>query len=191
MTDETARTQPETAFARREFLQFGAAAFIFSALFEPGEALAGRLSTPREVTLYNLNTGERLKAEYWNKGRYQNDALREVNRLLRDHRTGSVHPIDPKLLDMLYALRSRVGARQPFTVISGYRSPVSNEALREEHSGVARNSLHMEGKAVDIRLPGYNLRGLQKAALRLKAGGVGFYPRSDFVHIDVGPVRHW
>lgn len=191
MTDESARSNPAPSIARREFLQFGAVATFFAALFDPSESQAGRLSIPREVNLYNLNTGERLKAEYWDRGRYLKDALREVNRLLRDHRTGATHAIDPRLLDLVYALRTRVGARQPFTVISGYRSPASNEALREETRGVARHSYHMDGKAVDIRLPGYSIRGLQQAALRLKGGGVGFYPRSDFVHIDVGKPRSW
>lgn len=191
MTDETARDKTALLLGRRELLQFGAAAAVFAAFFSPEDALAARLQAPREVRLFNFNTGEHLRAEYWSKGKYLKDALRAVNHLMRDHRNNATHIIDPKLLDLLYALRMRVGANQPFTIISGYRSPESNRNLRSDTGGVARHSLHMDGKAVDIRLPGLSLKGLHQAALRLRVGGVGFYQRSDFVHIDVGPLRRW
>lgn len=193
MSDETVPTVPERFFDRREILSFGAAATFLAALCGPTEALAAaKVANPRTISLYNVNTGEKLiRAEYWSKGKYLKDSLRSISRLLRDHRTGEIKSIDPRLVDLMSVLQSRVGNKQPFTVISGYRSPSSNRLLREDSSGVARHSYHMEGKAVDIRMPGSSLRGLHQAALRLKSGGVGFYPSSDFVHVDVGPVRVW
>lgn len=192
MTDESALLDTAPLFDRRDILRLGAGAAMFAAFFDPTDAFAARVAVPRVVHLLNVNTGERLKAEYWAKGKYLKDALGQVSRLLRDHRSNAVHRIDPKLLDLAYALHAKIGGREPFHVVSGYRSPESNAALRHEgHRGVARHSMHMEGKAIDIRLPGSNLRGLYKAALRLSTGGVGFYPQSNFVHIDVGKVRHW
>lgn len=147
---------------------------------------------PRLLSMMNLHTGERIQAEYWAKGRYLRDGMREINRLLRDHRTGAVHPMDPKLLDLIHALTRRIGSRAPVHVISAYRSPESNALLREaDGSGVAQNSFHMQGKAIDIRIPGLPLRQLRKAALGMRAGGVGYYPDSNFVHVDTGPLRHW
>jgi uncharacterized protein YcbK (DUF882 family) len=111
--------------------------------------------------------------------------------VLRDHRTDEVAEMDPRLLDLLFNLQGKLGASTPFHVISGYRSPRSNAMLVAKGGGVAKKSLHMQGKAIDIRLPGRELADLRKAALGLKAGGVGYYPKSDFVHVDVGRVRHW
>jgi uncharacterized protein YcbK (DUF882 family) len=141
----------------------------------------------------NIHTGEKLKVEYWTKGRYLPDALAEVNHLLRDFRTGHVHPIAPQLLDLLVMVRSRLETAEPVSIISGYRSPATNAMLRgeHEHSGVATKSLHMQGMAIDIRILGRSLAALHTAALAERAGGVGYYPQSDFVHVDVGRVRSW
>jgi uncharacterized protein YcbK (DUF882 family) len=115
----------------------------------------------------------------------------DINHILRDHRTGEIKPIDPDLLDLLHALRTRLGTQRPFHVISGYRSPCTNEQLRSRSRGVARKSMHLFGKAVDIRIPGHDLADLRQAALAEQAGGVGYYPRPGFVHVDVGRVRFW
>ncbi len=145
----------------------------------------------RSVAFDCLHTGEGLAIEYWTHGRYIPDALSKVNTVLRDFRTGDVHVIDPKLLDLLFKLRTGLGSQEPFQVISGYRSPQTNARLHEQSNGVATHSLHMKGMAIDIRLGSRSLSDLHMAALSLKGGGVGYYPQSDFVHVDVGPVRRW
>ena len=145
---------------------------------------------PRSITLNNLHTDEKLEAVYWENGRYVPDALDAVNKVLRDFRTGDVHPIEPRLLDLITDLRARLGSKQPFQVISGYRSPQTNAMLREQSAEVAQHSLHMDGKAIDLFLEDVPLDRLRLAALDLSRGGVGYYP-GRFVHMDVGPVRHW
>jgi uncharacterized protein YcbK (DUF882 family) len=145
----------------------------------------------RRVAFHNLHTGEAVNAVYWEKGAYVPDALSQVNHVLRDFRNGQVHAIDPHLLDLLDSLSARVETRGPFHVISGYRSPQTNAMLRRNSPGVAHDSLHMKGAAIDIRLADVDLARLHSAALSLRGGGVGYYPASDFVHVDVGPVRHW
>jgi uncharacterized protein YcbK (DUF882 family) len=143
------------------------------------------------LSFYNTHTEETLDVAYCIRDRYCPDALQSINRILRDHRTGEVAPIDPALLDLIHALSRKIGAGSPFHVISGYRSPATNDMLRDRSRNVAKYSLHMEGKAVDIRLPDIPLVSLRQAALDLKRGGVGFYPGPDFVHVDVGRVRFW
>lgn len=147
----------------------------------------------RRVCLHNLHTDEKINTVYYEEGQYLPDALHAVNHVLRDFRNGEVHQIDRNLLDLVGALGARVGTRAPFQVISGYRSPKTNAMLQEEHehSGVATHSLHMEGEAMDIRLADVALDHLRNAAFGLQRGGVGYYPASDFVHVDVGDVRHW
>ncbi|SLN59061.1 DUF882 domain-containing protein [Oceanibacterium hippocampi] len=148
-------------------------------------------STHRTLSLVSLNTGERLKATYWEGGAYQPDAIDEFNRLLRDWRSGEIHPIDPKLLDLVHALGQKLGCQKPIQIISGYRSPKTNAALARKSNGVAKKSMHMLGQAIDIRLPGCELARLRNAARAMKAGGVGYYPKSNFVHLDTGRVRSW
>lgn len=146
----------------------------------------------RTLSLLNTHTGEQLQdVVYWQRGNYLTDALSDLDYVLRDHRTDEVHPIDPITLDLMAALSRKVNASQPFEIISGYRSPKTNEKLRGETSGVAKNSYHMKGQAVDLRLPGVPLEVVRKAALELRMGGVGYYPKSDFVHLDSGRVRSW
>jgi uncharacterized protein YcbK (DUF882 family) len=175
-----------SVLGRRPFLAAAAS------LFAP-RPLHARVPEARELSFDNIHTGERLKVEYWVKGQYMPEALAEVNRLLRDFRSGQVHPISPQLLDLLAHLRTRLETNQPINVISGFRSPATNALLRaeHEHSGVASQSLHMQGMAIDIRIPGRELADLHAVALAQRAGGVGYYPKSDFVHVDVGRVRSW
>jgi uncharacterized protein YcbK (DUF882 family) len=143
------------------------------------------------VRFAHLHTGERLSVEYFSAGSYLPDALDAVNRLLRDFRTGDVHAIDPGLLDILFAVRRETGTTRYFEVISGYRSPATNAALRRKSEGVASGSLHMQGRAIDVRLGDVPLSTLRRTALRLGGGGVGYYPESNFVHLDTGRVRAW
>jgi uncharacterized protein YcbK (DUF882 family) len=150
-----------------------------------------RVAEPRVLEFSHLHTGERLEVEYFSRGSYLPDALGAVNHLLRDFRTGDVGTMDPALLDLLHALRARTGSQRPFQIISGYRSPATNRMLHARSSGVATKSLHMSGQAIDIRLGDVPLPALRDAALSLRRGGVGFYPGSNFVHVDTGRVRAW
>lgn len=146
----------------------------------------------RRLAFSHLHTGERLQTTYWAEGRYLGSSLEEINYLLRDFRTGEIHPIDPRLLDLLHAIQKQSGSRNPFEIISGYRSPKTNEQLRASGGGgVAKKSLHMQGKAIDIRLPGTDLNELHRIACAAKAGGVGLYTRSNFIHVDTGAPRYW
>jgi uncharacterized protein YcbK (DUF882 family) len=144
----------------------------------------------RTLSFYNLHTGERLTTVYWEKGEYVPSALEEVDYILRDFRQNEVKPIDPTLLDLLVALRERLQSQANYEVISGYRSPVTNAMLHSQSEGVAAHSLHMDGRAIDIRLPGRALGLVRVAALSLQRGGVGYYP-GRFVHVDTGRVRWW
>jgi uncharacterized protein YcbK (DUF882 family) len=163
---------------------------VTSSLFSDSGIVRG-LSADRRLSLYSLSFKEGIEIEYCSSGAYVPEALSAIDRLLRDPFSGGIAPIDPKLLDLLYELHSKLGATGPFTVVCGYRSPKTNAALRLHNPAVAERSLHMEGKAVDIRLSGVPLEKLRRTALELKAGGVGYYPRSGFVHVDVGPLRTW
>jgi uncharacterized protein YcbK (DUF882 family) len=181
---------------RRSFLGFGAAAA--AAALAPGrvQAAPAAASKRRErvLSLFHTHTGERLTTAYCCDGVYQPDALDRINHLLRDFRQNEVKPIDPQLLDLLHELGGTLEVDAPFHIISGYRSPATNAMLRERggaHAGVASKSLHMVGKAVDMRVPGVKLDDLRAAARSLKIGGVGFYPASNFVHVDTGRVRYW
>ncbi len=172
---------------RRALLRGGAASLLLAST--PGLALASQ--AVRKLKFENLHTGERLATEYCVDGCYQPGALEAVNHILRDHRTGEVHAIDPHLLDLLHDLNAKLETNEAFQVISGYRSPQTNAMLHERSSGVASKSLHPQGKAIDIRVPGRALNIVHANALSLARGGVGFYPTSDFVHVDVGRVRRW
>ena len=173
--------------SRRRFLKLGLAA-ITSAAVWPAEA---RLIDRRRLSFENLHTGERLDTVYWTNGVYDPGALRAINVLLRDYRSGDVYPIDRNLLDLLVRLRARLHSTAPIQVISGYRSPETNAMLASYSDGVAAGSLHMSGMAIDLRLPGRPLRAVHRVALDMAAGGVGYYPRSDFVHVDTGRARRW
>ena len=158
----------------------------------PLTALA-RTSPPARKSLgfRNLHTGERLTVDYWADGQYSEPALTEIDVILRDFRTGEVKPIDRHLLDGLYLLRQKLEVVEDFHVISGYRSAKTNRTLAKKSGGVAKKSLHMRGMAIDIRVPGIQLARLRTATASLKLGGVGYYPKPDFIHVDVGRVRYW
>jgi uncharacterized protein YcbK (DUF882 family) len=145
----------------------------------------------KTLALEHLHTGDKLKLTYYEGGRYINDALREISFLLRDYHNDYVHPIDTDLLDQLYDLKLSLGINKPFHIVSGYRSPITNAKMRKRSHGVAKNSLHMEGRAIDIRIEGVDTRDIRNAALAMQRGGVGYYERSDFVHLDTGSVRTW
>ena len=154
-------------------------------------ALALDATAPRALNLVHTHTSERLRVEYFTGGRYLPDALASVNHFLRDFRTGEVYAIDPGLLDLLHRLAGKAGTTRPFQVISGYRSPATNAALRQRSEGVAAGSLHMKGQAIDIRPGDIPLPAFRACALDLRGGGVGYYPASNFIHVDVGRVRTW
>lgn len=145
----------------------------------------------RSVTLHHLHTGESLKTVYYAEGRYQPEALLAATHHLRDWRDNTTRPIDPKLLDLLWSLRRSLDTADPIQVFCGYRSPRTNAMLRRQHYGAARHSLHMQAMAVDLQVPSRRLRDVRTAAMALKVGGVGYYPRSGFVHVDTGDIRYW
>ena len=175
---------------RRKLLVFGGAAAGLALL--PGSALASvSTSRPRILTLNNLHTGETLKTEFFNGKSYDKDELARLNHFFRDYRANKIKSIDPKLFDQLYRLPAMLETRKPVQLISGYRSLSTNNMLREKGSGVAKHSYHTLGQAMDFHIEGISLSNVRKAALKMRAGGVGYYPRSNFVHIDTGPVRHW
>jgi uncharacterized protein YcbK (DUF882 family) len=145
----------------------------------------------RSLSFVHTHTGETLSTIYFQNGNYLAPSLERVNHLLRDFRTNEVHSIDPSLLDILFDLQARAHHAGPFEVISGYRSPQTNSALRRQSTAVAEHSLHMEGRAIDIRLKGFTTAKLRDIAIALHRGGVGFYAASDFVHVDTGRVRVW
>lgn len=178
---------PLETLHRRKFLITGLGAGL--GLMMPRAAALG--GSTRNLAFRNLHTGETLSATYWSAGHYCPKPCQQIDRLLRDHRTGEVAPISRRLLDALYELHNRIPVDGPFEVISGYRSPRTNAKLAAARSGVARKSLHMKGMAIDIRVPGFSLKRLHKTAVAMKAGGVGYYPRSGFIHVDVGRVRYW
>lgn len=174
-------------FNRRRFLQFATAGLGLAAT---APALA--LSKERCLSLYAPNTGETLRLVYWTPSEgYLNESIQEISYLLRDHRTDLVKRFDSRLLDVLYSLQLKLEPRQPIHTLSGYRSPQTNEMLRSRSRAVAKNSYHMRGQAVDIRMPDRDFNTLHRAALAMEAGGVGRYRRSRFIHVDTGPVRRW
>lgn len=181
------------SMTRRDFLGHGLLAGA-AACALPGQALASLTrprTTERSIALFNTHTSESLDIRYHDGTGYCPEALRRVNHIFRDHRTGDIVRIDPKLIDVLHSLKLKTGTDAPFAIISGYRSPATNAMLRKKSSGVAKKSLHTRGMAVDIRLPDFSLQRLHQNAVALKKGGVGYYPKSKFVHVDVGPVRYW
>ena len=180
---------------RRQFCKSGMLALAGLALPTSVLARGAELCLPeRQLSFYHLHTGETLNcATYWAHGTQQNDALTDIYQILRDHRSGEVAEIDLKLLDQLSLLNQVLDNREPLHIISGYRSPATNAYLRKKSQGggVAKRSLHMDGRAIDIRIPGIDTATLRKAALSLKKGGVGYYPGLRFVHMDTGQVRTW
>ncbi len=182
-----ARRSDRRLFLQR-FAQFAALGAAGSAVMP---ALAARPDA-RALAFDHTHTGERLSLVYAVGDHYVTDALGALNHFMRDHYTGDVGVMDPQLFDLLHRVRQELGTRTSFQVISGYRCPTTNATLKATRGGgVARRSLHMDGKAIDVRLPGVALGDLRDAALSLRSGGVGYYPRDQFVHLDTGRVRHW
>jgi uncharacterized protein YcbK (DUF882 family) len=178
-----------TIVARRSLLLgAGAAAATIAA---PAVLKAQALPGVKRAMLHNLHTGDSFNEVYWANGQYVPGALAEAMRVMRDWRDGREHPMDPRLFDALHAINTRLETSQPFQLISGYRSPHTNAMLHARSSGVAEKSQHTLGKASDVRVQGVDLRHLRKAALDVGAGGVGYYPVSNFVHVDVARVRQW
>jgi len=178
--------------ARRQFLR---SALILAPLVAcPGilrTANAATNAESRRLAFYHTHTAETLDVVYSERGAYLPDALAEIHHLFRDFRTGDVHPIDPGLLDLLHDVQQTTGGRGRFEIISAFRSPATNHMLASRSNGVADRSLHLQGQAIDVRLPGVRTIDLRRAGLRLASGGVGYYPGSDFVHLDTGRVRSW
>jgi uncharacterized protein YcbK (DUF882 family) len=175
---------------RRSFLK--SSVVLASAIGLPALAKAAQPApAERTLRLYNTHTGESLRSVFWAEGQFIPDALKDINKLLRDHRNDKVADMDPKLILLLNDVSDKFGDGQTLHIISGYRSPESNAKLAAASNGVAKHSMHMDGKAIDIRMPGKNLAQLHKAAMSMKAGGVGYYPDSQFVHMDTGRVRYW
>ncbi|WP_373019495.1 DUF882 domain-containing protein [Thiomicrorhabdus sp.] len=179
---------------RRSFLKLGgmgtAAALAPTSLFASMQKQQSKEEF-RTLSFYNLHTGESLKTTYWEQGIYHPEALEEISHVLRDFRTNETHDMDIALFDLLHDIRNQTGSKKSFNVISGYRSPKTNAMLHTTTQGVATKSLHMVGKAIDINLPGFKLADLRKVAMHQRQGGVGFYPKSNFVHVDTGRVRYW
>ena len=178
--------------SRRTFLGKGLLAGLGLAILSAPDLAEAALRTgKRKLSFYHTHTGKELELTYAVGTKYNPLALNRINCYLGDFRTGEVHPIDPQLLDMLWAIQHRCGKKGIFSVISGYRSPQTNNNLRSNSSGVAKKSLHMQGKAIDVRFSAIPTKRLRDYAAKLEAGGVGYYPTSDFIHLDTGRYRTW
>lgn len=177
---------------RRRFLQGCVGVSALGLMGVPGLGQArSRGQQERVLALHNLHTEESIQTVYWAEGGYVPEGLAQLNHVLRDHRCDEACAMDPSLFDLLFLLHGAVDGRRPYGVISGYRSPATNAHLRSRSNGVAKQSLHMQGKAIDIRLPGCELHQLQRAAKAMGVGGVGLYSQAEFLHLDTGRVRYW
>ena len=181
-----------TLIDRRRFFKIGVQAALCSVFPVSAIASIDRLLMPeRNLFLFNTHTGEKLDVCYYVQGQYQPEALERINYIFRDYRTEEITPIRKELLNLLYSISKKLDQTPRFHIISGYRSPETNAKLRKKSKYVVKNSLHIQGEAADIRVPDYDTKLLRKVCMKLKAGGVGYYRKSDFVHVDIGPVRHW
>ena len=175
---------------RRKFLLHASASALAASF--PQLILANtNASKEKTLSFLNLHTNETLKCCYWKNNQLNLQALAKINHILRDHRTQEVAQIDGQIIDILHTLHSLTESSAPFEIISGYRSPKTNEALRNSSSGVAKRSLHMQGKAIDVRLADIELKKFRDVAISLQAGGVGYYSKSGFLHLDSGRPRNW
>lgn len=187
------RELAEKTMERRGFLKAGltlsATAILSTGLVSPALAWGG--GTAYRVSFRNEHTGENFAGVYRVGNKYLPEAFERINYVLRDHRQNEIFPIDPRAIDIVAIVHSATGSQNPYSLLSGYRSPRTNSSLRSNSEGVAKNSLHLSGQAIDVRLNGVNASRIRDLAMRLNAGGVGYYPRSGFVHMDSGSVRHW
>ncbi len=182
----------ETGISRRRLLKMGLVAAAASVVPYNAFAATNRIQgNDRRLCIYNLHTKEHLDIVFRKNGKYIKDALNELNHIFRDHYNGAIRPIKRELLELLCDIQEKTDCDEPFHLISGYRSRSTNAMLKKQGKGVANKSLHMRGMAADIRIPNLNLKNIRKAAYELRRGGVGFYPRSNFVHLDVGQIRFW
>ena len=173
-------------FLKKSTLLAGSALALPQALFSNTHS-----GVQKALTLYNIHSHETFYAPFFEKNYYKLSGLFEINRAFVDYRTKEMIQVDVKLVNLLYDIRVRLGLDKQFNILSGYRSPKTNAWLRRRNKGVAKNSFHMYGQAVDLNVPGVSLKKLRNVAISLKQGGVGYYPKSGFVHVDVGPVRTW
>lgn len=200
------RSQPPKMKSRRHFLRLSGLVIVGSmgvlndtlvssavagTLSQNLPKVASTLTNERQLSLVNIHTGEKLSSVYFSNGSFQASAVEDISQLLRDHRTGDIHPMDPAVLDFLSAIANRLEVDPEFHVISGFRSAQTNTALQKAGRNVARKSFHLLGQAVDVRMPGVEVDRLHQTALALQLGGVGLYRGQDFIHIDTGPVRRW
>lgn len=182
----------QASLSRRAALALaGGGAALLAGLGSTTAEAGWRFGPKRELSVVNLHTGDRLKAVYWADGQYDYEAMREFCYVLRDHRANRTTDMDPGLFGLLHDIRLMLATSQPIEVFSGYRSPATNGALRRRSRGVARRSFHMLGKAVDLRIPGRDVRRIYRTAQAMQRGGTGLYTSSGFVHVDTGPVRSW
>jgi len=187
---ETNLDKSDILFSRRSFV--AAAAGVAAALILPSApALALSKKDVRKLCFDHTHTGESMDVTYWADGNYVKNGLKQVNHLLRDFRNDKQKAIDPELLDQMVLLQRKLGSKGRFEIISAYRSPQTNRMLRRNSYGVAKNSFHLQAKAIDIRLSDVDLYTMRAAAVEMNAGGVGIYTGADFMHIDTGPVRSW
>ncbi len=180
---------------RRAFISFSAAGTLALSTntLMAAPAITGKASaaSTRTLAFTNLNTGDSGKFLYWENGQYIPKALHDISHGLRDPRSGQVHPISPELIDLVVQLGQKLNTSVPVQIVSAFRSQETNDEMASKSRGVARHSYHLDGMAIDLRVPGRGLGQVRGAALQLAAGGVGYYPRSNFVHVDIGPVRRW
>ena len=190
----------EKTLNRRSFLGIGAATLggvLIPALSAPASAAnfkSGVISEgARRISFRNAHTGESFSGVYRVGDKYLPDAFDQINVVLRDFRTDQKYPMDPRVIDIIHTVHRMTGQQTPFEIISGYRSPKTNAMLRgrSKSSGVAKKSLHMQGRAIDLRMEGFSTKRIRDLAASLKAGGVGYYSKSDFVHMDSGDFRTW
>jgi uncharacterized protein YcbK (DUF882 family) len=185
-------TQTSGLISRRGLLgAFAATAVVAAPTYSNAFGLLRGAGDFRRIRMYSGRTGETIDTLYWIEGEYIPDAVKEINRFMRDWRTGEVTRIDMRTIDIMAASHRLMDVTEPYTLLSGYRSPRTNAMLRSRSSGVAKNSLHMTGKAADLRLKSRSVAQMAKAAAACASGGVGRYSRSNFVHMDCGPVRVW
>lgn len=193
MKTHTDNSVQGVVLAKRRFLK----QMMYGSLLAMGGAPIANAAAHRvplshkTIALHHPQTGNQLNITYFEQGRYLKDALLEIDHLLRDYHSGAIHRIDPVLIDQLHDLKQLLGARKPVQVVSAYRSPYTNASLRNHSHRVAKHSLHMEGRAIDIRIEGVPTAIVKKAALAMRRGGVGYYPSADFVHLDTGEIRSW
>lgn len=187
-----------SSVSRRKFLGFGALAagsLVASSITHPASAAifggGAKTDGARRISFRNTHTGETFSGVYRVGDKYLPDAFDRINIVLRDFRSNELFPIDPRAIDIIYSVHQMTQHVEPYEILSGYRCPKTNAGLRSHGEGVAKNSLHMTGQAIDLRLPGFSTKQIRNLAVSLKAGGVGYYPKSDFVHMDTGDVRTW